>query len=221
MKRNSKATRTTALAVFVALLAALCPFLAAAEPKTAADPFAGALFPPELVFMARNQIALTPEQQEALHARMEQVKPRSDELRTRLERETAALAKMAKQERVDEKSLIAQLDRVLDVERELKHLHVGLAASIKNLLTPEQQAKLREIARDGGAQFAEDTRKRLSEKVERVTEGAQKWAASGHDPSTVLKIMDEKVKPLLEAGNAVEAEAELDRVLELLKQDSK
>ena len=139
----------------------------------------------------------------------------------KLEHEAAALSSLAKQERVDEAAFGTQLDKVLDVERELKHLHVGLLVAIKNLLTPEQKAKLREIAKTGVAQLAEDARKRLSEKVERVQEGAQKWAASGRDPSAIGKTMEEKVKPLLEAGKIIEAEAELDRVLEQLKQDAK
>jgi Spy/CpxP family protein refolding chaperone len=69
----------------------------------------------------------------------------------KLKRETAALSLLAKQGRVNEAAIDAQLDRVLDVERELKHLHVGLLSAIKNLLTPEQQAKLREIVNGEGA----------------------------------------------------------------------
>ena len=132
--------------------------LAAADSKPAADPFAGAFFPPELVMLASDRIALTPQQREAFRARVEKTNPRSEELRAKLERETATLAALAKQQRVDEVSLLAQLDKVLDVERELKHLHIGLAVAVKNLLTPEQQAKLREIAKDGGKQLAEDAR---------------------------------------------------------------
>lgn len=64
-------------------------------------------------------------------------------------------------------------------------------------------------------------RQRITAKVEHVKEGAQKWAASGRDPSAIGKTMEEKVKPLLEAGKIIEAEAELDRVLEQLKQDAK
>jgi hypothetical protein len=138
-----------------------------------------------------------------------------------LERETAAAAALAKQEHVDEAALAAQLDKVLDVEREVKHLHLGVLVAIKNLLTPEQQTKLREIAKSGTAQLADDTRKRLTEKVERVKEGVQKWAADGRDPSIIAKTMEEKFKPLIEAGKITEAEAELDRVLEQLKQDAK
>ncbi len=206
---------------FIALLTGLCLPLAAADSKTAADPFAGAFFPPELVFLARDRIALTPEQQQALRARVEKTQRRSEELRTKLERETATLATLAKQERVDEASLLGQLDKVLDVEREVKHLHIGLLVAIKNLVTPEQQAKLREIAKDGGAQLTEATRKRLTEKVERVEQRAQQWAASGRDPSAIAKTMEEKVKPLLDAGKAIEAEGELDRLLERLKADAK
>ena len=68
---------------------------------------------------------------------------------------------------------------------------------------------------------SDETVKRLTEKVERVKAGAQKWAASGRDPSTIGKAMEEKFKPLMEAGKVVEAEAELDRVLEQLKADGK
>lgn len=209
------------LIAFITLLTSLCPLFAADESKTPADPFAGSFFPPELVLLARDRIALTQEQQEAFRARVEKMQPRSNELRAKLESETAALSALAKKERVDEAALVAQLGKVIDVERELKQLHTGLLVAIKNLLTPEQQAKLREIAKDGGKQLGEDARKRLTEKVERVTQGAQKRADSGRDPSTILKAMEEKFKPLMEAGKIVEAEAELDRVLKQLKQDAK
>ncbi|HXJ55908.1 MAG TPA: hypothetical protein VNU68_04510 [Verrucomicrobiae bacterium] len=173
------------------------------------------------MLMARDQIALTQAQQETIRIRMEKAQSRSDELRAKLDRETAALSALAKQERVDEARLLAQLDKVIEVEREVKHLHVGLAVAIKNLLKPEQQAKLREFAKGDGAQLGEHVRQRLSEKVERVQEGAQKWAASGRDPSDVLRTMEEKLKPLLDSGKLIEAEAELDRLLEQLKQDAK
>ena len=64
----------------------------------------------------------------------------------------------------------------------------------------------------------ETMHKRITGKVERITEGVQKWAASGRDPSAILKTMQEKVGPLLDAGKVSEAEPELDRVLEQLGQ---
>ena len=209
------------LTLHVLLLAALLPLSAVLGADSPADPLAGAFFPPELILLARDQIGLTQTQQEAFRNRTEKTQPRSDELRGKLERETAALVTLAKQKRVDEAAIMAQLDKVLDAERELKHLHIGLMVAIKNLLTPEQQAKLREIAKDGGAQLAEATRKRLTKKVENVQAGMHKWADSGRDPSAIAQAMEEKFKPLIEAGKVIEAEAELDRVLELLKQDAR
>jgi Spy/CpxP family protein refolding chaperone len=208
---------TLKLSILAALLVAACPLLAANK----ADPFTGAFFPPEVILLARDQIGLTQEQQEAFRGRAEKTQVRSDELRVKLERESAALALLVKQERMDEAVIIAQLDKVLDVERELKHLHIGLMVAIKNLLTPEQQTKLHEIVKDGGKQLMEVASKRLSEKVERVKAGVEKWAASGRDRSAILKAVQEKFKPLIDAGKAVEAEAELDLLLEQLKQEAK
>ena len=65
----------------------------------------------------------------------------------------------------------------------------------------------------------EAARKRLTEKVERVKEGAQRWAADGRDPSAIAQTMEEKFKPLIGAGKIVEAEEVLDRLLEQLKPD--
>ena len=67
----------------------------------------------------------------------------------------------------------------------------------------------------------EAMRKRLTEKVERVMAGAHKWAESGRDPSAIGQAIQEKFQPLMEAGKVKEAEAELDRLLELLKQEQK
>jgi Spy/CpxP family protein refolding chaperone len=207
------------LIVLLAIFASLCPLFAADDSTKPSDPFAGAFFPPELVLMARDHIGLTQEQEQTLRTHLEKTRPRSDEKRAMLDRETAALAALVKQERVDEAMVLAQLDKVLDVEREAKHLHVGLAVAIKNLLTPEQQSKLREVAKAGVASLSEEVRRRLTEKVERVQAGAHQWAESGRDPSSVLKSMEEKFKPLMESGKVIEAEAELDRVLEQLKED--
>ena len=67
----------------------------------------------------------------------------------------------------------------------------------------------------------EAVQQRVSAKVELVKETVHKWAESGRDPSTILKTMQGKVGPLIEAGKLVEADAELDHVLEALNHDEK
>ena len=71
------------------------------------------------------------------------------------------------------------------------------------------------------ADSVEAVHRRVAAKVERVYEGARKWAESGRDPTVIGKTMEEKVKPLLEAGKFIEADAELGQVLDQLKQDGK
>lgn len=171
--------------------------------------------------MARDQIALTPQQVEAVRGHMEKTQARSEEQKKKLEAESAALVAMVTPARVDEKAVLAQLDKVLDVEREVKHLHVGLITAVKNLLTPGQQETLRRLGKDGGAKVGEEKHQRLTEKLARVQQAAQDRAASGRDPSDVLRNMEQKFKPLMEAGKTAEAEALLDTALEQLKQDAK
>lgn len=182
-------------------------------PAHPTDPFAGAFFPPELVLLARERIGLTLEQQKAVHTLAEQTQSEASNLQAKLMQETSALANLVKQERVDPTALGAQLDRVLDQERALKHLQLSLLASIKNLLRPEQQTTLREHAKDHGAQLADETRQRFTAKVERIQQAVQHWAADGRDPSAIAHTMETKVRPLIDQGKVIEAEAELDRLL--------
>lgn len=49
------------------------------------------------------------------------------------------------QSRVVESQVLSQLDKVLSVEREIKRTQIGLMIRIKNVLTVEQQAKLRQL----------------------------------------------------------------------------
>ena len=203
----------------IALLAITSRLVATDNPTAPTDPFAGAFFPPEVVVLAGDQLGLTKEQRDAIRARAEKMQSSAGDLTQQMGREVNALSTLARQAKTDEPALLAQLDRVLDTERQLKHLHIGLLAWIKNSLTPDQQAKLRDLTKDGPANLIEATRSRLTAKVERVQQAAQNMAASGRDPSAVAKMMDEKVKPLLDAGKPLEAEVELDRILAELEKN--
>ena len=61
-----------------------------------------------------------------------------------------ALHETMKANPVNEQLALAQLDKVLDAEREIKRLHFGLAIRIKNKLTAEQQEKLHGMMRSTG-----------------------------------------------------------------------
>ena len=55
------------------------------------------------------------------------------------------MVELVKQGRPDESKTLAQQDKILNLEREIKRAQITLLIRIKNSLTPEQQSKLREI----------------------------------------------------------------------------
>ncbi len=209
---------TTAKISFASLLViAFTTFQTLAEPPQS-DPLGAQFFPPEMLLQARQEIGLTDAQQNWLRQKVEDVSARAPELQRRLRSEVEALAEIAKADHVDEAKLLAQLDKVLDAERAMKHLHLTTLASIKNQLTTEQQARLRTLRNqhaepggEGSPQHAE-LRARLEGKIKRIQAAVQQWQESGRDPSAVAEIM-QGFEPLMKQGKPGEAEAVLDHAM--------
>lgn len=109
------------------------------------DPLAQSLFPPELVMQHQREIGLTGEQKAYLRAEIQRVTSRFNELQWQLQDAMEGLQGIMKESSVNEQQAVAQLERILDTEREIKKLHLELAIHIKNKLTVEQQAKLQEL----------------------------------------------------------------------------
>ncbi len=65
---------------------------------------------------------------------------------------------------------------------------------------------------------AEALQQRVKQKIEKVQAAAQEWQASGRDVSPIASMMNEKVKPMLESGDFMGADEQLDRVLAQLQQ---
>src|SRR6266576_142659 len=107
------------------------------------DPLGDAMFPPEMVMQHQRELALTDEQKTFMRTEINRTTARFNELQWQLQDAMEALHTSVKENTVNEQQALAQLDKVLDTEREIKRLHFGLAISIKNKLTAEQQAKLR------------------------------------------------------------------------------
>ena len=119
-------------------------------PQPENDPLGESIFPPELVMQHQREIELTDEQKVYMREEIQRVTVRFNDLQWQLQDAMEALASTMKESSVNEQQALAQLDKVLDAEREIKHLHIGLAVRIKNKLTTEQQAKLQGIKRMTG-----------------------------------------------------------------------
>ena len=118
------------------------------EPPQPHDPLAGNLFPPELVMRHRRELGLTDEQKAAIRDEAIKASTKFNELQWQMQDEMETLATLMKSDTIDEQRALAQLDKVLNIEREVKRTQLGLSIRIKNKLTSEQQTKLQELQRN-------------------------------------------------------------------------
>ena len=109
------------------------------------DPIGQSFFPPELVIQHQEAIALSAEQKDYFKTEIRAAQLKFTELQWKLQDEMEKLVTLIKQPRVDEQQVLAQLEKVLAAEREIKRQQVTLLVRIKNKLTPEQQGKLSEL----------------------------------------------------------------------------
>jgi Spy/CpxP family protein refolding chaperone len=96
------------------------------------------------------EIGLTSDQQTAIRAEMQKMMAQFKDLQRQESAEAQALSALVNQDRTDEKAVLAQLDKLLEVENQIKRLRTGVLIRVKNLLTREQQAELRRLRRSGG-----------------------------------------------------------------------
>ncbi|MFQ5696134.1 MAG: Spy/CpxP family protein refolding chaperone [Terriglobia bacterium] len=135
------------MALILAGVLAVSALAAAQRPPRAPDrnPFGGSVFPPELVMRHQNEIGLSAEQRDAIRQEILAVQTQFTELQWQMQDVAEGMRALLDKERVDEDAALAQLDKILDTERQIKRLQIGLLVRIKNTLTPEQQAHLREL----------------------------------------------------------------------------
>jgi Spy/CpxP family protein refolding chaperone len=87
-------------------------------------------------------IRLTSEQRTSITKEIRDLQLKVVELQWKMQDEAQKLTELVQGTRVDEAQTLAQVDRVLGIEREIKRVHMGLLVRIKNSLTQEQQVAL-------------------------------------------------------------------------------
>jgi len=114
------------------------------------------LFLPELVMDHQGELAIDGPQRAALLKEIERGQAEMVHLQWDLQGEKEKLVAVLDAERVDESASRAAADRVMERENKVKSAHLAMLVKVKNLLTPAQQRRLRELRgdpppRDGGA----------------------------------------------------------------------
>lgn len=105
------------------------------------------LFAPELIMQHQQALGLSEEQKNFFKTEIRKTQTLLTETQWRLEDGVEKLAALLKSEqaKLDEQSVIAQLDKVLALEQDIKRTQMVLLIRLKNKLTPEQQTRLREL----------------------------------------------------------------------------
>lgn len=113
--------------------------------KPGDDPVAQALYPPELVMKYHQEINLDEGQSKAIKEAIQKAQPKFLDMQWDMQAEAEKLIKLLKARPVEEAAVLAQMDQVLNREREIKKAQISLLIHIKNLLSDAQQNKLTEL----------------------------------------------------------------------------
>ena len=178
----------------------------------ASDPVAERMFSPDLILHNGEAIGLSDEKRQEIQSRIKKAQERFQEMEKSVRKEQEAMVVLLDREKVDEAAVLKQLDSVIAREREIRREQFALMVSLRNLLTPEQQAQLKILRKTYKPQAIES---RLKDKLEMVEAGVQELAGKGLDASSVVEKM-QRFSELMQVGKVKEAEALLDRALKEL-----
>ena len=133
-------------AVVLILVSLALPCSVGAQPP-GDDPIARVVFPPELVMKYSQEIGLDDGQRSAIREKVQAAQSKFLDVQWDLQEESQKLVRLLQAKPVDEAAALAEVDKVLAFEREIKRTQIALLVRIKNVLTEPQQAKLMELRR--------------------------------------------------------------------------
>jgi len=108
-------------------------------------PIEATLFPPELVMENQGALGIDTAQRDALTKEIDKGQSERLRLQWQLDAEKEKLVKLLDADKVDEPRATEQATHVMDYENKIKSAHLAMLIRVKNLLTPDQQKKLRDL----------------------------------------------------------------------------
>ena len=109
------------------------------------DPIGQQLFPPDLIMSQSQKLRLDEKQRTAVKNEVQRAQSKFFDLQWELKEASEAMVQMLQQTQVDEARVLEQADKVMGYEREIKKIHLSMLIRIKNSLTAEQIAQLRQL----------------------------------------------------------------------------
>ena len=127
------------------LLVLLFATAAFAQQPPPDDPIGQQLFPPELIMSQSQKLHLDDKERATIKNEVQRAQSKFFDLQWELKEASDAMVQLLQQSPVDEARVLEQADKVMGYEREIKKIHLSMLIRIKNALTPEQIAQLRQM----------------------------------------------------------------------------
>lgn len=109
------------------------------------DPLRKHLFPPELIMQNQRALGLSSEQRQYFIDEIHAAQKTFLQIEWQLQEEAQKMSELFEADSVSEQEVLAQLERVLELEKEIKTAQLTLVVRLRNQLSAEQRAKLQEI----------------------------------------------------------------------------
>ncbi|MBI5544909.1 MAG: periplasmic heavy metal sensor [Deltaproteobacteria bacterium] len=103
------------------------------------------LYPPELVMQHQSRLGLEAQQRESILKEVERAQSEMLRLQWAMSAKKEKLASLLDAEKPDEAQTLEAAEQVMALEDKLKASHLTMLVRVKNALTAQQQARLREL----------------------------------------------------------------------------
>ena len=137
-------TKKTASAFLVSLWIAGFALAESASPPPE-DPFGRYLYPPDRVMSHAMELGLDDAQKTSIKNEVQKAQGKFVDLQFALQGESEKMIRLLQQKPVDEAGVLAEVDRILALEKDIKKTQISLLVRIKNVLTSAQQEKLSDL----------------------------------------------------------------------------
>ncbi len=111
------------------------------------DPIGDRLFPPELIMSHQQEIGLDDKTRAAMVEDIQRFQAQAVKIQWDMNVQGDQLARLLDDVHPNEAKVLAQADKVMSLEHDMKRAHLGLLVRLKGRLTEAQQATLRALRR--------------------------------------------------------------------------
>ncbi|GAB5451329.1 MAG: hypothetical protein Hals2KO_16570 [Halioglobus sp.] len=113
-------------------------------PKNHRQILAMGLYPPDIIMRYQQQLGITNNQRKKMLALVRNFQEEVGELQWEMQSEQQVMRQSLRETKIDQKMVLPQIERVLEMESQFKLAHFKLLTAIKNELTEEQIGMIQE-----------------------------------------------------------------------------